>query len=152
MATFLVLTPPGGRAEDARFLRDRFSLFAFLLPAIWLLVQRAYFAAALALAMQGLGFALMNHPALAAVGLVIVLGTGLLVALEGPALVAAGLERKGWKLDAAISAEDCEMAEEIYYSETAATPERATPALPAAESSGRRHGPMLGLVGFEEGR
>ena len=154
MATFLVLTPPGAgaRAENARFLRDHFSWFAFLLPAVWLLAQRAWFAALLAVAVQGLGLALANHPALGAVGLAIALGTGLLVALEGPSLLATALERKGWTLDTVISAEDRAMAEEIYYSEPEAARGEPRPALPAAGTSRRQHEPMLGLVGFQEGR
>jgi hypothetical protein len=158
MATFLVLTPPdtASRDENARFLRDRFSCFAFFLPVIWLLTQRVWFAAALAFAVQALGMAIAGNPQFGLLGPGLVVAVGLLVALEGPALVLAGLTRKRWTLDTVISAADRETAEEIYYFETpaagAASPERARPALPASETSARRHGPMLGLVGFEEGR
>jgi hypothetical protein len=158
MATFLVLIPPGAKAGDekARFLRDRFSWVAFLLPVFWLLWQRAWLAAALAFAAQSLGSAIMEHPQLGLVGLGISLATGLLVALEGPSMVVAGLERKGWALDRVIVADDLAMAEEIYYMDNqtgdAPAPESARTVLPASETSTRRHAPMLGLTGFGEGR
>jgi len=153
MATFLVLIPPGAAARDekARFLRDRFSWIALLLPVLWLLWHRAFVAALLALAVQGLGLSVAGHAALGAAGAALVVATGVVVALEGPSMVAAGLEYRGWTLDAAIVAEDRATAEDIYYWETAGTQERVEPDLPASDA-GRRHGPMLGLVGFGEGR
>lgn len=153
MATFLVLIPPGAAAHDekARFLRDRFSWIALLLPVLWLLWHRAFAAALLALAVQGLGLAIIGHAGLGAAGAALLLATGLVVALEGPSMVAAGLGYRGWTQDAVIVAEDRATAEEIYYAETAGTPERVEPSLTASDA-GRRHGPMLGLVGFGEGR
>ena len=156
MATFLVLTPPGGRPGDerARFVRDRFSWIAFLLPVLWLLWHRAWLAAALAFAVQALGLAAAGHPAFGLAGAGLCLATHSLVALEGPSMVVATLTRRGWTVDAVIAAGDRGTAEEIYDMETPAgeaeTRERAL--LPASETSPRRHTPMLGLVGFKEGR
>ena len=156
MATFLVLIPPGGKPKDekARFIRDRFSWIAFLLPVLWLLWHRAWFAAALAFAVQALGLAVTGHPALSLAGAGICLATRLLVALEGPSMIVAGLRRRGWTVDAAIAADDRETAEEIYDTETPAGETQAyeRAALPASGTSLRRHAPMLGLVGFKEGR
>ena len=78
----------------------------------------------------------------------------LLVTLEGPTMIVAGLKRNGWTVDAAISADDRATAEEIYYMDIAAgEPEmRHAVSLPASETSRRRHAPMLGLVGFKEGQ
>jgi len=158
MATFLVLIPPGAKAGDekARFLRDRHSWLAFFVPVFWLLWHHAWLAAALAFAVQSLGSAITDHPIFGLAGLGISLATGLLVALEGPSMVLKTLERKGWTVDAVISADDLAMAEEIYYMENptgdVSAPESARTALPASETSTRRHAPMLGLVGFEEGR
>ena len=158
MATFLVLIPPGAKSRDekARIVRDRFSWIALVLPVIWLLWHRAWLAAALAFAVQSLGSAIADHPFFGLPGLGISIATGLLVALEGPSMVMAGLERKGWTVDAVICADDRATAEEIYYMETPASeiPARdsARPLLPAAETSARRHASLLGLVGFKEGR
>lgn len=156
MATFLVLIPPGAKSQDerARIIRDRFSWLALFLPVIWLLWHRAWLAAALAFAVQALGSAVSDHPVFGLAGLGLFLATNLLVALEGPSMVAAGLERRGWTVDAVISAGDRETAEDIYYMGTPAggAETRASVSLPASETSQRRHAPMLGLVGFKEGR
>ena len=155
MATFLVLTPPGTRSKDenARIIRDRFSWIALFLPVLWLLWHRAWLAAALAFAVQSLGSAISDHPVFGLAGLGICLATNLLVAFEGPSMVVAGLERRGWAIDAVITADDRATAEEIYYMETAGeTAVRENVSLPASETSQRRHAPMLGLVGFKEGR
>ena len=156
MATFLVLIPPGGRPKDerARFVRDRFSWIAFLLPVLWLLWHRAWLAAALAFAVQALGLAVTGHSAFGLAGIVLCLAVHLLVALEGPSMVVAALTRCGWTVDAVIAAGDRATAEEIYDTETPAgeAEARERALLPASETSPRRHAPMLGLVGFKEGR
>ncbi|GMB83350.1 DUF2628 domain-containing protein [Shinella zoogloeoides] len=156
MATFLVLIPPGARSGDekARIVRDRFSWLALFLPVIWLLWHRAWLAAALAFAVLALGSAVADHPVFGIAGLGLCLATNLLVALEGPFMVIASLERRGWTVDAVIPADDRETAEEIYYMETPAgeAETRGSVSLPASETSRRRHAPMLGLVGFKEGR
>ena len=156
MATFLVLIPPGtqSRDEKARIVRDRFSWIALFLPVFWLLWHRAWLAAALAFAVQSLGSAIADHPVFGLAGLGLCLATGLLVALEGPSMIVSGLERKGWTVDAVITAADRATAEEIYYMDiTAGEPQtRHSVFLPAPETSARRHAPMLGLVGFKEGR
>ena len=156
MAAFLVLIPPGARKGDekARIIRDRFSWLALFLPVIWLLWHRAWLAAALAFAVQALGSAVSDHPVFGLAGLGLSLATSLLVALEGPSMVVAGLERRGWTVDAVIVADDRKTAEDIYYTETPAgeAETRESVSLPASETSRRRHAPMLGLVGFKEGR
>ena len=156
MATFLVLIPPGARSGDekARIVRDRFSWLALFLSVIWLLWHRAWLAAALAFAVQALGSAVSDHPVFGLAGLGLSLATSLLVALEGPSMVVAGLERRGWTVDAVIVADDRKTAEDIYYTETPAgeAETRESVSLPASETSRRRHAPMLGLVGFKEGR
>ena len=108
MATFLVLIPPGTTSgdENARIVRDRFSWIAFVLPVFWLLWHRAWLAAALAFAVQSLGAAISDHPVFGLAGLGLGLATSLIVALEGPSMVVAGLERKGWTIDAVIAADD----------------------------------------------
>ena len=155
MATFLFLIPSGAKSQDenARIVRDRFAWIAFFLPFLWLLWHRAWLAAALVFAIQALGSAIIDHPVFGLAGLGICLATNLLAAFEGPSMVVAGLERRGWAIDAVITADDRATAEEIYYMETAGeTAVRENVSLPASETSQRRHAPMLGLVGFKEGR
>ena len=156
MATFLFLIPSGAKSQDenARIVRDRFAWIAFFLPFLWLLWHRAWLAAALVFAIQALGSAIIDHPVFGLAGLGICLATNLLVALEGPTMIVAGLKRAGWTIDAVISAPDRATAEEIYYMDiTAGQAEpRDSVSLPASETSQRRHAPMLGLVGFKEGR
>ena len=154
MATFLFLIPPGAKSQDenVRIVRDHFSWIAFFLPFIWLAWHRAWLAAALVFTIEALGSALSDHPVFGVVGLGICLATNLLVALEGPTMIVAGLKRTGWTVDAVISADDRATAEDIYYMDiTAGREVRDSISLPASETSRRRHAPMLGLVGFKEG-
>ena len=156
MATFLVLTPPGGKTRDekARFVRDAFSWVAFVFPPFWLLWHRAWLAAFIVFAVQSLGSALMSQPGLGAVGFALSAATALLVALEGPTMIVSRLTRRGWQIDDVVAADDHETAEAIYFHEADenARPAGNLPALPASSSSDRGHQPMLGLVGFEGGR
>ena len=111
---------PGGRtgfaaSEKALFLRDGFSLVAFVVPVIWLLWQRLFWAAIAVFALEvligwqagatGFGFAAAVLPLL----------IGLLVALEGPSLKAWKLKRQGWRETAALMASDRAEAEIRYY-------------------------------------
>jgi hypothetical protein len=76
-------------------------------------------------------------------GLLVELALRLLVALEGPAFVARGLEADGWTLQSIIATDDLALAEMIYEHETAAHAPGDTgwqpPALPqaTAKSEGR---------------
>lgn len=116
MAQFVVLEPQGtDGAERARFMRDGFSLFALILPIVWLLLHRLWFEALaifaisilLSLAGSVLGFAAVV-PVL--FGLI-----ALLVALEGQNWQIAKLRRQGFVEMAAIEAEDEQEAELRYF-------------------------------------
>ena len=53
MASWIVMQPPAARARggaDATFVRDGFSLLAFLVPPLWLLWHRLWIEAVLAFA------------------------------------------------------------------------------------------------------
>lgn len=121
MASYLVLTSPGALKSDenARFIADKFSWFAFVLPAIWLLFQRQWVAGITVAILQGLVTFATPEPSLA--GFLIELALRLLVALEGPAFVASRLQARGWTLQSIITAEDLVTAEMIYDHETAET-------------------------------
>ena len=137
MASYLVLTPPAAlrNDEDARFIADKFSWIAFLFPAIWLLFKRQWIAGIAVAILQLVVTTLTSEPR--------AMLAGFLVALEGPAFVARGLEAGGWTLQSIIATDDLALAEMIYHHETAAHEPDDTgwqpPALPqaTAKSEGR---------------
>jgi len=145
MASYLVLTPPAAlrNDEDARFIADKFSWIAFLFPAIWLLFKRQWIAGIAVAILQLIVTTLTSEPRAMLAGLLVELALRLLVALEGPAFVARGLEADGWTLQSIIATDDLALAEMIYHHETAAHEPDDTgwqpPALPqaTAKSEGR---------------
>ncbi|CAN7171001.1 DUF2628 domain-containing protein [Pararhizobium sp. LjRoot235] len=145
MASYLVLTPPAALRNDehARFIADKFSWIAFLFPAIWLLVKRQWIAGITVAILQSTVTILTSEPRAMLAGLLVELALRLLVALEGPALVARRLESDGWTLQSVIATDDLALAEMIYDHEAAAHAPgdtgRQPPALPqtTAKSEGR---------------
>ena len=149
MKRFRVFEPPGTieASEKALFLRDGFSLVAFLLPALWLLWHRLFLAAIAVVALDvligwqagatGFGFAAAALPLL----------IGLLVALEGASLKAWKLRRKGWRETAALMASDRAEAEIRYYAGMEAgggseiRTSEAAPAMPLNPDESRPLGP-----------
>lgn len=134
-------------SEKALFLRDGFSLIAFVVPVIWLLWQRLFLAAIAVFALEvsigwqagatGFGLAAAVLPLL----------IGLLVALEGPSLKAWKLRRQGWRETAALMASDRAEAEIRYYARMAAGGEDGVrthglaPAAPLTSDESRAFGP-----------
>ena len=156
MASYLVLTPPGGPETDharTRFVRDGFSLIAFLFPGLWLLAKRLWLSGALALILQTLAIAIARQPGLFFAGLALALAVSILVALEGPSLVTGDLERKGFALDGIVVADDIDTAEELYFNDPATA--AATPSgpdwstLPAPNNARRATRSALGLLDIE---
>ncbi|WP_438751120.1 DUF2628 domain-containing protein [Pararhizobium sp. O133] len=141
MASYLVLTSPGAPNNDdgARFIADKFSWLAFVFPAIWLLFKRQWIAGIAVAIFQGVVTVLTRDPSAMLAGLLIELALRMLVALEGPALIARRLEAQGWTLQAVITADDLTTAEMIYDHQVAvaapATDNWRAPALPAATPS-----------------
>ena len=155
MASYLVLTSPGATRDDekARFIADRFSWFAFVLPAIWLLSRRQWVAGAVIAALQVAVGLFSAEPRTMLAGLLVELAIRMLVALEGPAFVARRLEVKGWTLQAVIPADDLTTAEMIYDSDTARTvahPDQDNWQPPAMPSITARAGDGRGAFGLFE--
>lgn len=118
MASYLVLTPPGGPGkanQSTRFIRDGFSVLAFVFPVFWLAFNRLWLPAALALVLQIVAGQLTQMPGLLLAGLALGASVNLLTALEGRNLLANTLQLKGWKLDGVVSADSLDMAEEIHF-------------------------------------
>lgn len=149
MASYMILTPPGARANDerARFVADGFSWGAFLFPALWLLFKRQW---AIGIAVAVLQISLIPLSSLSGgfiAALLVQLALRLLVALEGPVLVARSLMARDWTLRSIVPAPNLSAAEEIYF--TSLTSSETRPAIPSPAdwtvrkpSSG---GPGLGL-------
>lgn len=127
MASYIVLEPtdavklkpatdrtaPG---DHTLFIRDEFSLFAVILPFIWLLFYRLWWHA-LMFALIGWGaFSLLGaylSSAFVASGLSLLLS--LFVGLEGRNWYLAKLRRKGYQETAQIVANDLTEAEILYF-------------------------------------
>ena len=117
MPVYMAMTPAGAENFDkVVFLRDGFSIGAFVLGPFWLLWNRAYAAAAVWLALMALvafgGTALGIAPA--ATGL-INLALSLVLGFEGVRLVAWTLERRGFRQSALVACDNAQEAEEVYF-------------------------------------
>lgn len=164
MASFVVLERPGrpgtGPTAEAVFVRDSFRFLAFLVPPVWLLVNRLWleafcvFAAALCLGFgaqaAGLG------PFAPAFSLLL----GLYVGFEGPGLRIAALRRRGWTEAGVVEAGSAAEAEIRYYAGELDIKDGVPPAKPgnpwappaAALRSSQGSPPALGLLGYMGGR
>ena len=165
MASYLILTPPGAsdRSEvsdryrdGTRFIRDGFSLTAFVFPALWMLFHRLWLHAVAAILLQGLALELMRQPGFFAAGAAILLGVHILAALEGRHAVSQRLIDRGWKMENLVSAEDLATAEEIHFSHVEQQPQQNIHSknwdISANNTNPSRSGPNFGLPGYDGGR
>jgi hypothetical protein len=134
MPAFVVLEPPGyperaiEHADRFVFLRDKFSLGAFLFGPLWLIWRRLW----VVLVAYVLGIALIGY-GLRALGtgwsvvvLVFVL-VHLLVGLEATTLVRWTRSIHGWRECGVVIADDIEMAERRFFDNRAALRQAARP-------------------------
>lgn len=133
MASYMILTPPGAPADDerARFVADGFSWGAFLFPALWLLAKRQW---VIGIAVAVLQISLISLLSLAGgffASLLVQLALRLLVALEGPVLVAGSLTARDWTLRSIIPAPNLGAAEEIYFTSAASSEKKPAAPSPA---------------------
>jgi hypothetical protein len=160
MASFVVLTPPDGDHSDeqAVFIRDGFSLLALIVPVIWLLWHRLWFAAALLLLVSvGLAAAFDTLPQWSLVFAAASLALSWFVALEGNAMRITKKERQDWQLREIIEAQNAATAEEIYFSSVRSTGSAASSAnngkktvlKPSRHVVADSGGPALGLMDFQ---
>lgn len=120
MAIFTVLMPPAAAGEDPAaeeivFLRDGFSIPAFIFGPLWLVWNRAWLAAALwtaALVILGVGTALgVSNNAMPIVSLAMAAALG----FEGPRLLAWSLEQRGYFEQSVVQGDDLGEAEEVFF-------------------------------------
>jgi hypothetical protein len=160
VTSYLVLIPPNGPDSDHRstiVLADRFSWLALLFPWIWLLTKRLWLEAVAIFVLQLASGWLMQVPGFEAAGWLAGVAIGLLVALEGRQYYAGSLVRRGWSLDAVISADSRASAEDLYFSMLPQSDRKPLPSssdwagrAPSVPAGGWR--PAYGLFDHEGGR
>ena len=120
MASYVVMLPPRGAGGDAlpEFVRDGFSVAAFLVPPLWLAWHRLWVEALLALVLMLAVPALAAWLGIGAVAPWLSLLLALAIGLEGPALRLAACRRRGWRDGAVIDADGLRDAEIRFAAET----------------------------------
>ena len=159
MARFVVLEPEGATADDAidnaRIVRDGFSIIAFLVPPLWLAWHRLWVEAAVILAvLLALGL-LGEHAGIGSVAPLLSVFVSVLVGLEGQSWLIARLRRRGWQDRFAIEADDLDEAELRYAAQYGGNEVRdsATDVMTLQKSADvpsvrRPLRPALGLFGY----
>lgn len=155
MASFVVLTPPGGPLPDHRttlLIRDGFSFAAFVFPLVYLLLFRLWLPALGFLLLQGLLTLGLEASGAPDGAYLILVALNLWPALEAGNLRVAALVGRGHRIAAVIAAPDLETAEAIFFSgeaSPAASPARA-PSSPVPQAVAPRPpaGPALGLIDY----
>lgn len=149
MASYMILTPPGARADDdrARFVADGFSWGAFLFPALWLFAKRMWLTGIAVAVLQILLISLSAIAGGLLAALLLHLALGLLVALEGPLFTVRRLIARDWTLRSIVPARDLETAEEIYFANVPSTDRKASerPSVDWPRLAPANTGPGLGL-------
>ena len=160
MASYLILTPPGGPDKNqvrTRFIRDGFSWMAFLFPTLWMLFHRLWLQALAAFLLQSIGWELIHRPGFFAAGLAILLGVHILAALEGSHAAYRNLLAGGWRTEGLVSAPNLATAEEIHFSDIEPKAEENIRSNnwdipPSPNNNPSRGGPGFGLPGYDGGR
>ena len=163
MASYVVMEPPfdagggdaRGRADRAVLVRDGFHLFAFLVPALWLLFHRLWIEALLVIAVSLVLAGAGSAAGLGNAAPVLSLLVSLYVGLEGPALRLARYRRRGWRDWGVVEADSAGDAEIRYLAETDAgedghedrQEEAVWPTAPVAAPRPPA-GPALGLFSY----
>ncbi|APH70292.1 DUF2628 domain-containing protein [Aquibium oceanicum] len=155
MAIYVVMEPPRSRPDsDPVYVRDGYSLFAFLLPLVWLLWNRLWIETLVFLAIT-LGLGYLGEQAGAAE--VAVAGFSILLAIfigiEGAVFRLWAMRRRGWTEWGVVEAHDREDAEARYVSESLAPAEKPVLAVPMRPGAPQPRGtdtgaPELGLFGY----
>jgi len=118
MAIYVVMEPAGEReaSEKVVFLRDGFSIPAFIFGPFWLFWNRAYLAAGLWLALLTMlaveGTALRLPPEATAL---INFALSLALGFEGVRLIIWTLERRGFRQSGVVACDNAQEAEEVFF-------------------------------------
>lgn len=115
---------PLDRADELIFVKDGFSLFAFILPVIWLIYHRVWIALIVFLVFSiGLNMAFVAME-LNQIYLSIVMGVlSLIIAFEASSLRRWQLDRRDYKLVGSVSGRDLYECESKFFEDWATTAE-----------------------------
>ncbi|HSO47155.1 MAG TPA: DUF2628 domain-containing protein [Rhizobiaceae bacterium] len=147
MAAYTAYLPPDGSLEDARFVAGRFSWFALLFAPVYLLWHRLWYAFALWLLVT-IGIAVIGATLGGQLSLPLSLLPSLFLAIEGPQLIRARLERLGWREAATVQAANAAEAElRFFHGPGQPLPEMQKPApvLPLTATAARPAEASLGI-------
>lgn len=148
MAMYAVYCPPDVAPTDApdalRFVAERPSLWALLVPPLWLMAHRLWAGLIVWLAAAAALWAVTRGLDPAPAGIIRALGW-LWFAAAARDIEQATLDRAGWTLVAIVSARSRAAAEIRYFTTAAVDMAPVTP----GPSSGRRPVAGAGVVGFE---
>jgi hypothetical protein len=159
MTIYTVHLPPGesnggtaAEMERARFIPERPSLFALVIPALWLLWHRLWYALAVYLLIGGIASLLARWTDSLAIGLLACL-PALYLFLEGRQLLRGRLERQGWRFVGVVEAYSANEADLRYFADTSEAVTEAMPAAPAwspqagPSAETRQEAPSIGIFG-----
>lgn len=99
--------------ESAILVKNKFSLFAFLLPIVWMLVKRLWWVL-LGYVIVLVPISLLQEQLPLWSSLLLTFLISLLMGLEASNLIGWSLERKGYQLATSLYAEDRDHAEMLY--------------------------------------
>ncbi|MEX0347058.1 MAG: DUF2628 domain-containing protein [Rhizobiaceae bacterium] len=160
MTTFVVMDiAENAKSAEAKFVRDKFSVLAFLLPVIWLAWHRLWIEAFAALAATIVLAALGTLAGFQNTAPLLSLLVSVFVAIEGPQLRIRALERRGYVQAAALEADHEAEAEIRYYESdnadqaSAVTQNDGPPAdVALGRTTPAAPGPALGLLDYPGNR
>ncbi len=160
MTTFVVMDIAGdAKSAEAKFVRDKFSVLAFLVPVIWLAWHRLWIEAFAALAAAAALAALGTLAGFQSTAPLLSFLVSVFVAIEGPQLRIWALERRGYVQVAALEADHEAEAEIRYYESDEASQASAvtqkeiqSASIPFGRTAPAASGPALGLLEYPGNR
>jgi hypothetical protein len=146
MARYVLMQPPEGSQSEAVIVRDAFSVFALIVPVVWLLWHRMWLAALLAFSLLVFGVVAAWYFAMPPIALALDLLVSAYVALEGPALRVSLLQLAGWREAGVVAAPDRNEAEMRLLA--GLSDQQVTMVTQAKPVSGAAHGTSAAALPF----
>jgi hypothetical protein len=147
MPAYAVVEPPRRNRSATEhtdrfiFMREKFSLGAFLFGPLWIIRRRLWLALVIYLVVLGLiGYGLQHFDIALSASLVVLVLIHFLVGLEATSLRRRTLVRRGWRDRGVVIADDLEAAERRFFDAKPFRPLTPTPTTPIDP-----------LVGFPDG-
>ena len=131
--------PPQEAIDSAVLIKDHYSIFAFMLPAVWMLVQRLWWILLVYIIIL-IPVAALESMLPVWAGMLITLLMNLWISLEAPNMIGWSLRNKGYVEVASLYAEDMQHCEHRYVAARLANAEDA-PLSALKTASGPLNGP-----------